>query len=479
MSRKIITLIAALVVLVLLVGGYYGSTVWKKKKAAAVSSSGSAPQKIGNLDASKVTKFEVSDFVLEKSGDTWTLTSFRGGKPPAGINLDQSQTQSVISSLATVYFDRVIDETPADLSVYGLKDNTVRATVTDSGGTKAVYIRGDMTPSRTSYYVMQEGDPKVYSVSSYTADNMQVSLDKIRIKNLIPNFDIAGLKEFHIVNGATRIDISPKPNPAPPYLDASFSTLVITSPYKLPRGVDGEALDKAITPLKNLQITDFIDDTPSSLQPYGLDKPARINIRTSPSTDSNNNANTPPPNLPDVSLDLLIGNPVDGKNYAKLVDAPGVFTVSGLGDLVNVKPFDLIDKFALILNIDKVDHLSISGGPKPLTADFQGKGDDAVYSLNGKKTDSKSFKAWYQAVIGLLADAEYPGPAQNSGGGAGGNITIDYQLNTPAGAKASITLVPYNRDFYSLLQEGTTEFLISRNQVNNMYTTADSVTYQP
>jgi len=486
MSRKIKTLIIALVVIVLLGGGYYGSTVWKKKKDASTAASSSAPSpKLGDLDSSKLVKIEVPDLVLEKQGDAWAVTSLKGVKPPDGIILDQSQIQSLTYTLATVYTDRVIDDKPADLSVYGLKDNTVRATVTDVNGNKAVYIRGDMTPARNSYYVMEEGDPRVYSVSSYAADNMLLSLDKLRDKNLFPTFDIGAVKELHIVNGATKIDISPKPNPAPPYLDASFSTTVMTSPYKLPRGADGDAMDKALTPLKNLQITDFVDDAPSSLQQYGLDKPGKISITIMVSDPSSsganaNSADNSAANAKAVakSLDLLVGNQVDGKNYAKLPNAPGVFTLTGINDLLNIKPFTLVDKFALLINIDKVQRLSISGGPKSLSADFSGKGDDAVYTLNGKKTESKSFKAWYQSVIGLLSDAEYPGPARNPQDAGTGNITIEYQLNTPAGVKASITLVPYNRDFYALQQEGSTEFLISRSQVNSIFTTADTVTYQ-
>ncbi|MCL2319113.1 MAG: DUF4340 domain-containing protein [Treponema sp.] len=480
MSRKIKTLIAALVVLALLGGGYYGSTVWKKKKAATASKTASSDSpKLGNLDSAKLARLEVPGIVLEKKGDLWQLTSLGGKVPPKGIDLDQSPIQSLAYSLASIYVDRVVDDNPSDLSVYGLSNPSVRAIVTDSGGKKAEYIRGDMTPSRSSYYVMQQGDPRVYIVSSYSADNMAFALDKIRNKSLFPAFEFPAVKEFQLDGGGSRIVISPKPASAPPYLEASFSTLIMTSPYKLTRGVDSEAMDKAITPLKGLQVQEFVDDNPSSLQPYGLDKPLKIHLvvkGTPPDSGgtAGNNTNT---NLPDQTLDLLVGKAVNGNYYAKTAGAPAVFTVSGVESVVGIKPFSLIDKFALLINIDKVDHLSVTGGPKPLTADFQGKGDDGVYSLNGKKTDSSSFKKWYQAVIGLLSDSEYPGPAKNPET-AGGNITIEYQLNTPAGVRTSITLVPYDRDFYALRQEGTMEFLVSRNQVNKIYETADAVTYQ-
>jgi hypothetical protein len=143
--------------------------------------------------------------------------------------------------------------------------------------------------------------------------------------------------------------------------------------------------------------------------------------------------------------------------------------------VINIKPFDLIDKFALLINIENVEHLSISGGEKNLNADIRGEGDDRFYYLNGAKSEPSSFKAFYQALIGLIIDAEYPGPASQSEDA--GELSIEYQLNTPPRERISFTLIPYNRDFYALMQGGAAEFLISRSQVRRIYETADAVTY--
>ncbi|MCL2473074.1 MAG: hypothetical protein FWF26_05280, partial [Treponema sp.] len=134
------------------------------------------------------------------------------------------------------------------------------------------------------------------------------------------------------------------------------------------------------------------------------------------------------------------------------------------------------DRFALLVNIDWVDRLTISGGEQNLAADLRGSGDEAVFSLNGKKTVTSSFRNFYQTVIGLLIDTEIPA-GQRPDPKAAGTITIEYQLNTPPDSRASITLIPYNRDFYALWQEGTAEFLISRNQVRKIYDVADTMEY--
>lgn len=465
MSRKIKTILIALGVIVLLGGGYYGSTIYKKKKAEAASAANPPSIKIGNLDSAKVVKIEAGGLVLEKKGDTWVLDSYNGAPPPDWAQLDQGSINSLTYSLGTIYVERMVDDTPGDLSVYGLDKPSQRAVVTDSDGKTAAYLVGNMTPSKSSYYVIQEGDPKVYSVSSYTAEGMMLTLDKIRNKALMPAFETPTLTRFRIESQDTHIDISVKPQNTLPYLASSFSTFVLTSPYKIPRGVDSQTIEQVIAPLKNLAISDFIDDSPSSLAPYGLDKPVGIFLAAK---DANGN---------DISIDLLVGSQAGGKNYAKLRNADGVFTLSGLDPVLTTKPFALVDKFPLLINIETVDTMTVTGGDEDLTATIKGKGDDAVYSVNGKKAEEKSFKAFYQAVIGLLMDSEYKGPATTPPEDAGKNITITFQLNSPAGAQATITLLPQDRDYYVLRQEGTTEFMIARTQVSKIYKSFDELVY--
>jgi hypothetical protein len=125
-----------------------------------------------------------------------------------------------------------------------------------------------------------------------------------------------------------------------------------------------------------------------------------------------------------------------------------------------------------------VDHLTVSGGPRPLHAEVRGLGEEQTYYLNGRKAQERPFKAWYQAVIGLLSDAEYTPVSASAGTPGTDEIVIEYRLHTFPGDRVYITLIPHDRDFYALRQEGTTEFLISRNQVRRIWETADAVTFE-
>ncbi|MDR0496150.1 MAG: DUF4340 domain-containing protein [Treponema sp.] len=475
MSRKNKTLIIAMGVLILLAGVYYWSTVKKNNNDDSFASY-SPPVILGNLVSIELEKIEIPGITLEKKNEIWELVSFEGGIPQGGIpyELDQGQIQYMTYSLASVWTDRLIDEAPEDLSIYGLDKPSSRVSVTDSAGRKAEYLLGDMTPSRDNYYIMEAGDPRLFTVSAYQAENMQFTLESIRQRSLFPSFNLEELTQLRIESAEARIEIRFKPEPAPPHLAYSFSPYILASPYLLPRGVNRETLQDLVQPFNNLAIRDFIDEAPSSLAPYGLNQGRRIFLQTR-----------------DGTLDLLLGNDFEGKHYAKLSNAPGVFTLSDMESVMDVKPFSLIEKFLLLVNIDTVARLTISGGDRNLSADFQGKGEESVFFLNGRKAESRSFRTFYQAVISLLADAEYSGPArQNAGiaqdaahpqaGSSGpvgtGEITIEYRLNT--GGRLSISLIPYNRDFYTVRQEGSTEFLVSRNQVRSIYEAADKVVFE-
>jgi hypothetical protein len=456
MKRKTVTLIIVLAALALLTGGYFGAQAWIKahpKASPYASTPARDTPRLTDFDSSKIERLDLvsSGFSLEKKGDTWELAN-----APGNIRLDQSAVTGKLWYMGSLWAESVVDEEPGDLSQYGLDEPQGHAIVTDSEGKKAELLFGNLNPGRSAYYTMVSGDPKVYTVSSYYADSFLFDLAGIRDRNIYAGFDPATLSRFTLDNGKTFIDIVPKPEDA--YLVTSFSQFMLLSPYKARRGADSQKFSEILEPLQSLQIDQFVDDNPPSFQPYGLDKPGRLHI------EAGNGV-----------LDLLFGRDGEGNLFAKFPDENGVFTVPNLDKLVNTTAFNLADRFALIFNIDMVNFFTVSGEGRTLRADIKGTKDEAEFTLNGKRTLDKEFRTYYQAVIGLLVDAEYPGPLAEPA--AGSPVTIEFNLKEPRDTTVSITLKPYNRDYYSLTQDGNTEFVISRSQVRNIFETADKMAY--
>jgi hypothetical protein len=329
-----------------------------------------------------------------------------------------------------------------------------------------------MTPSRSGYYAMVKGDPKVYAVPSYPGERLYLKASDVRDKAL-PTFEVEDVRHFILASGDTRIEIETKSEGD--VWVSSFTTHVMTSPYKTRRGVDPERFNSLLTFFKGLQVRDFIDDNPASLAPFGLDKPHRVFIQAG-----------------DSSLNLLVGRAPEGSSnrlYAKLDTEPGVFTIDDASPALRALPFDLIDKFALIVGIDRIDTVTVAAGGKTFTGrvertketvtskDADGRETSKeetreTYYFNGKKAEEKSFKDFYQACIGLVADAENPAPSRKA---AAADIVIEYRLAGPAGQKTEVRLVPYNRDFYAVHRDGSADILVSRVQAGKIAEAADKV----
>jgi len=466
MSKKTITIIAVPVVLALLGAGYYWSLNRQKDDSASSPYEYTPPVVIGDLASWELVKIETPNITLEKIGDVWELALLDGAIPQAKIDLDQRQITSMTYSLAGIWTDMVVEEEPEDLSVFGLDEPSLRITVTDSSGREAQYLLGNMTPSLASYYIMEEGNPAVYTIPAYTATVMQFNLDSIRLRDLLPYIDEYPV-HLVIESPSRRLEVIQRADPLPLHLASTYSAYILTSPYLLPRGTDSEKFGDLVNTLNYLIVDAIIDDNPSSLRPYGLDTPVRITYQGETQ-----------------SLDLLIGNAVGNLHYAKLPGSQAVFTVAYAGNFLEVNPFSLIDKFALLVNIQTVERITISGEGRTLRAELDDRNRDldveSDFYLDGKRAEDASFRLFYRAVIGLLVDAEIPQTAlpdivwdpENDE-----NITIEYQLYEPPGARVSITLIPYSRDFYVLRQEGTMEFFIARSQVRRIFETADAVVF--
>jgi hypothetical protein len=455
MEKRVKTLIGALIVLALLVGAYTVAGVWRKAAESTPPLASSKAMILTGFDPSQIIGIEIASagLVLEKNGDIWELVP--PPPPMSGIAIDQDEISGRLWSMANLYAERIVEESADDLSPYGLDDPTAQIIITDSAGKRVELFFGGRNPERNAYYTMAKGDPRIYTVHSWAAADLLFTLNDIRYKNLLPDFDPYSITRFILHNADQRIEaeLTKKDD----YFTNTFSRLVMTSPYRFPRGAGSEKFSDLLESLSNLTIWEFIDDAPESLAPYGLDKPGWLYVEN-----------------PEQKLDLFFATGEDGRLYAKLAERPEVFTVIDLTYIVNTTAFDVYDKFIMIFNIDLVKDFTVTGEDRTHRAVIQGTKDEPEFYLNGRKASDNEFRVYFRSVIGLLAAGEYSGPQTAEGG----EVTINFNLKEPAGIFASIDLVPYNRDFYSVRQRGATEFLVSRSQVQSIFTFADNMVYE-
>jgi hypothetical protein len=174
-------LITALGVLVVL-----GGLVWWSNKHPTTDTALKTPPapKLISVDQKQIegivlAKTGSDPIELTKLADSWTIAK------PTAMPADQDAVGMLTSTLATLNADRLIDEHPASLNEFGLTNPPVEIDVTLKGGKTTKLLLGSDTPAGTGTYVKLAGDPRVYTLPTYTKASFDKTVNDLRDKRLL------------------------------------------------------------------------------------------------------------------------------------------------------------------------------------------------------------------------------------------------------------------------------------------------------
>jgi hypothetical protein len=181
---KIRSLIVAAVVFFIFVGVLYWSDHHKPVGDAAKTSA-DAPPAILMVDASAITRLD-----LEKKGEKpIALTKAESGKwqitAPQSFGADQSTVSGLLSTLSSLNSQRVVEDKATDLKQYGLDQPALQLDITEKDNKTLKLLIGDDTPTGGAAYAMLAGDPRVFTMASYTRTTVDKSLNDLRDKHLL------------------------------------------------------------------------------------------------------------------------------------------------------------------------------------------------------------------------------------------------------------------------------------------------------
>lgn len=463
MNRRIKTILA-IGVPALLIGAYFIVTNMVQSKEEQ------AQEQREVITIFDFKKADVEQVSVTKSGKTITLIPQNGAWVPAEdirFELKQAEVNAVGNTAISLAAQRIIEEQAENLTKYRLDDPRAVVNIRTKDGKTYSGLIGAKTPQGTAYYVKKKSEDTVYTVPTYFADNINVTVNDLRE----PVVAYVEPKELIYLRVEAEHTIEISTITEEDTLEFFLSRLKMTEPYRNPQDIDTQAYSEYLEKLPTtVKAVSFIEEDPESLEPYGLFKP-RVKLQLQSR---------------EGGFTLLLGDKRDeGEVYATLMSHPRVFTVAMESlEFLTTEPFTLISKFALIINIDMVDRVTF-GTPdrehvmeidRTKGAEAENGGDNGKeetgYKLNGEVVEEGPFKKLYQKVIGLIIDAPNPEPDYN-GPPAGREpaLTVSYTLNGPPG-HASIRLYPFNTDFYALYRGAVSEFLIAKEQVETLMETA-------
>lgn len=459
MSRRGWTLIGVLVVLGVLVGAYFFVTRPKPAPAAAA-----VQPELSKGEKDKLVKVVLSDrpegtLTLVKKAGKWNT------EPPAAVPLEPTTIDDLLFGFSALNAERIIEEHPSDLGQYGLAPPRAMGTGTWEDGTSHTLLLGDKTPSGSTYYIQVKGNPRVYTVQSFTGQHLHWTLKDLRSRTISPAINYDEVEYVKIVerDGAV-LEVKRKTEAETKSFQLGFGPFLLTRPYVTVRGLDAQKQDTVIKGAQSVSISDFAEEPVKGLDAYGLARPrAEVIVRDKSNT-----------------IDYIFGDQKGTQTWFALRGQPGVYLVDTSSlDFLKTKPFDIVDKFTFIPNLEDVDRMDITAGGKTHTlvitrttkkAAKQGDPDvvTAAYTADGKTVEEDSFKKFYQSLIGLQLEGEMAKRVPNAP-----EVSVTFSLNKGEVKTVRIDYAPYDRDFDAIFLNGVGEFALTKGQLRAMLAKLD------
>lgn len=268
-----------------------------------------------------VEKQDISEIILQPSGihcvkdsNDWKITQ------PVATDGDKNSIDAIANMFSWMKIERTISSDSSEYNVYGLAPERGKIIVMHSGKADTVFL-GDKSPTGSFVFAKKSGSPDVFLTSTTLKSNIEKKLFDLRNKKAL-SFEKVNVRSFDLKckNGA-------------------FSLVKSAGDWKLANGgefdADKSEIDKMLNRLNSERAKEFVDEAPSSLSKYGLNRPPiRIDLMLGPNS---------------ARKSLLIGRASGANYYAKDDSKKPVFLVDSAfvnllnPDLYTLRKKDLAD----------------------------------------------------------------------------------------------------------------------------------------
>lgn len=380
---------------------------------------------------------ENSSFTIKKKDDKWTI------EPAYEFEVDNLNADGAVTDMSSIIANKVIDENATDLTKYGLdKPITIKVGMAD-GSSKELQV-GAYTLTEDGRYCKISGESKVYLVGTYYTSKFEPTYGYFVKKDILP-VDPTTLKTFtYEKNGQMQyaVDI------------ISEKEINIVEPIK--EVAEVSEVSKMLQAVTQLTINDVVDNSPTDLNKYGLDKPSFV-LKFGDGITTKN---------------ILFGNYVEKGTirYAKYAEGNSIFTIDVTPlTFLDTKLDAIIYSFIYLPNIKDVNKVELLIDGKKSVCDITTAEDaaDDKFKVNGTDANMKNekgnslFRNMYQGMIGITMQ-KYEVGAKPSGIP---EISIKYHLKDTK--VVTIDLITKDSNYYYAVKDGVyTNKVVQKSKLN-------------
>lgn len=194
-----------LMIAALLLVGLSGALWWSNQQEAGKdkTSSPDDPPKILQIPQDQIAKIEIrrlgADPVILVKGDAWKIQA------PRELPADADAVNAMVSALAVLPSDRLVDDKVSDFKPYGLQTPILTIIVTRKDGKSHTLHIGDDAPSGSATYARVDGEQRLFTIASFTKTALEKTWRDLRDKQLLP-FDSEKLTRVELAGKGAPIE---------------------------------------------------------------------------------------------------------------------------------------------------------------------------------------------------------------------------------------------------------------------------------
>jgi hypothetical protein len=423
------------VVLLAVLGGLWW---WSNKKQDADSKKPAADTTTKLLT---IPEEQFQEIRLKKGADTLVLrcdgVKWRIAAPQA-YAADPDAASSLVTSLASVTADKLIEVKATDLSQYGLNAPSLDVSVVLKDGKTDELLVGDETPTNSGFYVKFAGfDRHVFTVASFVKTSLDKSLNDLRDKRLL-TFD---------QDKITRIQLQAK-GPAVEFGKNNNNEWQILQPR--PLRADSTQIDTLIGKLRDAKM-DLANPDPDAAKKFA----EAPKIATAVVTDSSG------------SQTLEVHQDKDHTYYAKSSAVEGVYKIAAdVGDGVNKGLDDFRNKKLFDFGFSDPSQLAITNNGS------------VTYTKSGDKWMSGA-KTMDNSTVQTLIDRLRDLAADKFADTGGGQTVFEAAVTSNSGKRVEKVTVTKQGEQYFAQREGEPSiYVLSAKSVTEIRDAASGVKEQ-
>ena len=220
--------------------------------------------RVFTVEPADVTELEIkrtdSTVKLKREGDGWQILA------PVNARGDRGPIDETVTSIVTARMDREIEADPKSLGDFGLDKPAAEITLRLKDGKQAGLVLGAKSPTGVWVYAREAGKPAVFVVGDSVLRDSTRPAAEFRDKTVLA-FEQREVTGLEIDTRDDKIA-----------LEQADGRWKMTRPRPLP--ADNDTVRDFLEKLRAARVKEFAADAPRSLEPFGLDKPVRLEIQT-------------------------------------------------------------------------------------------------------------------------------------------------------------------------------------------------------